>query len=86
MKITGYRLINTTLDWGRPVGDVNGFIASGVTALPLVIVETDAGIEGVGMGMHDGIPQLFEAVEGEDPRATSWLYDRMIARMFKNGH
>jgi len=86
MKITGYRLINTTLDWGRPVGDVNGFIESGVTALPVVIVETDEGIEGIGMGMHDGIPQLFEAVEGEDPRATSALYDRMIARMFKIGH
>lgn len=86
MKITGYRLINTTLDWGRPVGDVNGFIASGVTALPIVIVETDEGVEGVGMGMHDGIPQLFEAVEGEDPRATSSLYDRMLSRMFKNGH
>lgn len=86
MKITGYRLINTTLDWGRPVGDVNGFIESGVTALPVVVVETDEGIEGIGMGMHDGIPQLFEAVEGEDPRATSALYDRMIARMFKIGH
>ncbi|WAC70294.1 mandelate racemase/muconate lactonizing enzyme family protein [Microbacterium sp. SL75] len=86
MKITGYRLINTTLDWGRPVGDVNGFITSGLTALPLVVVETDEGIEGIGCGMHDGIPQLFEAVEGEDPRATASLYDRMIARMFKNGH
>lgn len=86
MKITGYRLINTTLDWGRPVGDVNGFIESGRTALPIVVVETDEGIEGIGMGMHDGIPQLFEAVEGEDPRATSSLYDRMISRMFKNGH
>lgn len=86
MKITGYRLINTTLDWGRPVGDVNGSIESGMTSVPIVVVETDEGIEGIGMGMHDGIPQLFEAVEGEDPRATSWLYDRMIARMFKNGH
>ncbi|KQR86374.1 mandelate racemase/muconate lactonizing enzyme family protein [Microbacterium sp. Leaf179] len=86
MKITGYRLISATVDWGRPVGDVNGFIASGITALPIVIVETDEGIEGVGMGMHDGVPQLFEAVEGEDPRATSALYDRMISRMFKNGH
>lgn len=86
MKITGYRLINTTLEWGRPVGDVNGFIESGRTALPIVVVETDEGIEGVGMGMHDGIPQLFEAVEGEDPRATSSLYDQMISRMFKNGH
>ena len=86
MKITGYRLINTSLDWGRPVGDVNGFIPSGITALPIVVVETDEGIEGIGMGMHDGIPQLFEAVEGEDPRATASLYDRMIARMFKNGH
>lgn len=86
MKITGYRLINTALDWGRPVGDVNGFIPTGVTALPIVIVETDEGIEGVGLGMHDGIPQLFETIEGEDPRATAALYDRMIARMFKNGH
>ncbi|MFJ4036944.1 mandelate racemase/muconate lactonizing enzyme family protein [Microbacterium sp. NPDC090007] len=86
MKITGYRLINTTISWGRPVGDVNGFISSGVTALPVVVVETDEGVEGIGMGMHDGIPQLFEAIEGEDPRATAALYDRMIARMFKNGH
>ncbi|WP_136588128.1 MULTISPECIES: mandelate racemase/muconate lactonizing enzyme family protein [Actinomycetes] len=86
MKITGYRLISTTLDWGRPVGDVNGFIDSGVTAVPIVIVETDEGVEGIGMGMHDGIPQIFEAIEGEDPRATSALYDRMISRMFKNGH
>lgn len=86
MKITGYRLINTTIDWGRPVGDVNGFITSGITALPIVIVETDEGVEGVGMGTHDGIPQLFEAIEGEDPRATAALYDRMLARMFKNGH
>jgi L-alanine-DL-glutamate epimerase-like enolase superfamily enzyme len=52
----------------------------------MVIVETDEGVEGVGLGMHDGIPQLFEVIEGQDPRATSALYDRMLARMFKNGH
>ena len=46
MRITGYRTLRTVHDWGRPVGDVNGYIASGVTDVPLVILETDEGIEG----------------------------------------
>ena len=29
MKITGYRLLRSYHDWGRPIGDVNGFIDSG---------------------------------------------------------
>jgi isopentenyl diphosphate isomerase/L-lactate dehydrogenase-like FMN-dependent dehydrogenase len=41
MKITGYRCLRTYHDWGRPVGDVNGFIDSGVTEVPIVVLETD---------------------------------------------
>ncbi|GAA1702798.1 mandelate racemase/muconate lactonizing enzyme family protein [Microbacterium sediminicola] len=86
MKITGYRLLRTFHDWGRPVGDANGFVASGVTEVPLVLLETDEGITGVGMGSHHDIERLFPALEGEDPRAVSSLYDAMLARVFKSGH
>ena len=86
MKITGYRTLQTIHDWGRPVGDVNGHIASGITEVPVVIVDTDEGVSGVGMGSHQDLAKIFPAIEGEDPRAVSALYDRMLARVFKAGH
>jgi L-alanine-DL-glutamate epimerase-like enolase superfamily enzyme len=86
MKITGYRCLRTFHDWGRPVGDVNGFIASGVTEVPIVLLETDEGVTGVGVGSTSDIDRLFPALEGEDPRAVPALYDRMLARVFKSGH
>jgi L-alanine-DL-glutamate epimerase-like enolase superfamily enzyme len=86
MKITGYRCLRTFHDWGRPVGDVNGFIRSGITEVPIVLLETDEGITGVGTGSTHDIERLFGAIEGEDPRAVSSLYDRMLARVFKSGH
>ena len=86
MKITGYRCLRTFHDWGRPVGDVNGFIDSGVTEVPIVVLETDEGVEGIGTGSHHDIERLFPALEGEDPRAVSSLYDRMLSRVFKAGH
>ncbi|QTE27901.1 mandelate racemase/muconate lactonizing enzyme family protein [Pengzhenrongella sicca] len=86
MKITGFRLITTYHHWGRPVGDVNGYISEGITEVPLVILETDSGLEGVGLGSHSDIARLFPAIEGQDPRATSSLYDRMLAFVFKSGH
>src|SRR6187397_3701693 len=86
MKITGYRTLQTIHDWGRPVGDVNGHIASGITEVPLVIVDTDEGVSGVGMGSHQDLARLFPAIEGEDPRAVTALYDRMLARVFKSSH
>src|SRR6187551_2483753 len=86
MKITGYRTLQTVHHWGRPVGDVNGHIESGITEVPLVIVDTDGGVSGVGMGSHQDLAQLFPAIEGEDPRGVTTLYDRMLARVFKAGH
>src|SRR3954452_9476077 len=86
MKITGYRTLQTIHQWGRPVGDVNGHIESGITEVPLVIVATDAGVSGVGMGSHQDIARLFPAIEGEAPRAVSALYDRMRERVSKASH
>ncbi|MBH0116851.1 mandelate racemase/muconate lactonizing enzyme family protein [Salinibacterium sp. NG253] len=86
MKITGYRCLSSVHNWGRPVGDVNGFVASGVTEFPIVLLETDVGITGVGTGSHRDLAQIFPAIEGQDPRAVSALYDRMLAQVFKSGH
>src|SRR5690348_17107193 len=86
MRITGYRALRTVHEWGRPVGDANGVYAAGVVEVPLVLVDTDEGITGVGMGSHVELDSIFSAIEGEDPRATTALYDRMLRRTFKAGH
>ncbi|MCS5495956.1 mandelate racemase/muconate lactonizing enzyme family protein [Cnuibacter physcomitrellae] len=86
MKITGLRTLRTHRDWGRPVGDVNGFISSGITEVPVVLIDTDEGLTGVGLGSDQSVDALFPAIEGEDPRAVSSLYDRMLAQVFKSGH
>ena len=80
MRITGYRTLTTVHDWGRPVGDANGVYTDGLVRVPLVVVETDEGITGVGLGPHVEIETVFAAIEGEDPRSVSALYDRMLRR------
>lgn len=86
MKITGYRSLTAFHDWRRPVGDVNGVVESGITEVPVLLVETDAGLTGIGLGAHGDIARLFPAVEGADPRAVSTLYDSMLSHVFKSGH
>lgn len=86
MKITGYRSLTTVHNWGRPIGDVNGIVKSGVTDVPVLLLTTDGGLTGVGLGAHSDIERVFPAIEGEDPRAVSTLYDRMLAHVFKSGH
>jgi L-alanine-DL-glutamate epimerase-like enolase superfamily enzyme len=86
MKVTGYTSLSTVHDWGRPVGDVNGVIAGGVTEVGVLLLHTDGGLTGVGLGAHPDIARIFPAVEGEDPRAVTALYDRMLAHVFKSGH
>ncbi|WP_399881612.1 mandelate racemase/muconate lactonizing enzyme family protein [Streptomyces sp. BBFR51] len=86
MKITGYRTLRTVHRWGRPVGDANGFVAAGVTEVPLLLVETDGGLTGVGLGAHADAHRIFPALDGQDPRAVTALYDRMLAHTFKSGH
>jgi L-alanine-DL-glutamate epimerase-like enolase superfamily enzyme len=86
MRITGYRMLTTIHDWLRPVGDANGVFDSGVTDVRIVLVDTDEGITGVGLGSHVELDSIFAAVEGEDPRSTTALYDRMLRQTFKAGH
>ncbi|MFG2046651.1 mandelate racemase/muconate lactonizing enzyme family protein [Micromonospora sp. NPDC048935] len=86
MRITGYRTLSTVQEWGRPVGDANGVFPDGVVPVSIVIVDTDEGISGVGLGPHVEIERIFAAIEGEDPRAVTTLYDRMLRHTFKAGH
>ncbi len=86
MRITGFRILDTLQDWGRPVGDANGVFADGVTPVPIVLVDTDEGITGVGLGPHTGADTVFAAIDGEDPRGVTALYDRMLRQTFKAGH
>ncbi|WP_155370707.1 mandelate racemase/muconate lactonizing enzyme family protein [Catellatospora vulcania] len=86
MRITGYRALNTVQEWGRAVGDANGVYADGLTEVPMVLVTTDEGITGVGMGPHVELDAVFAAIDGEDPRGVTALYDRMLRQMFKAGH
>src|SRR3954467_10919208 len=86
MRITGLRLLTTVQEWGRPVGDANGVFTGGLTPVPIILVDTDEGVTGVGMGSHLGAETLFAAIEGEDPRAVTSLYDRMLRHTFKAGH
>ncbi|GAA1504538.1 L-alanine-DL-glutamate epimerase-like enolase superfamily enzyme [Agromyces terreus] len=86
MKITGYRTLTAQQHWRRSIGDVNGHINEAVTEVPIVILETDSGLEGVGIGSHADLGRLFPAIEGEDPRGTAALFDRMLAQVFKSGH
>ncbi|PIM72617.1 racemase [Streptomyces sp. JV178] len=86
MRITGYRTLTTTQQWGRSVGDANGVYGDGVVPVPVVIVETDEGITGVGLGPHVEAEAIFAALDGQDPRAVTALYDRMLRHTFKAGH
>ncbi|MFC8804702.1 mandelate racemase/muconate lactonizing enzyme family protein [Streptomyces anthocyanicus] len=86
MRITGYRSLATVHEWGRPVGDVNGVVTTGVTEVPVLLLETDEGLTGVGLGGHADVERVFPALEGQDPRAVTSLYDRMLAHVFKSGH
>jgi L-alanine-DL-glutamate epimerase-like enolase superfamily enzyme len=86
VKITGYRSIATQHDWGRRIGDANGVMPDPRTDVHVLILETDEGVEGVGMGAHGDIERVFGAIEGEDPRAVTALYDLMLDRVFKTGH
>jgi len=86
VRITGLRTLTTVQDWGRPVGDANGVFTNGLTQVPIVLVDTDAGVTGVGLGSHVQAETVFAAIEGEDPRAVTALYDRMLRYTFKAGH
>jgi L-alanine-DL-glutamate epimerase-like enolase superfamily enzyme len=86
MRITGFRTLRTVQEWGRPVGDANGVFADGITSVPIVLVDTDDGITGVGFGPHVEVEAVFAAIAGEDPRSVTALYDRMLRQTFKAGH
>src|SRR3954470_1381809 len=86
MRITGYRTLTTVQDWGRCVGDANGVYSDGSIDVRIVLVDTDEGITGVGLGSNLDLESIFGALEGEDPRSTTALYHRILRQRVKAGH
>nr|QEO73837.1 mandelate racemase/muconate lactonizing enzyme [uncultured bacterium] len=86
MRITGFRTLTTVQEWGRPVGDANGVFTDGAMTVPIILVHTDNGLTGVGLGPHAEAETIFAAIDGEDPRGVTALYDRMLRQTFKTGH
>ncbi|MFS1305279.1 mandelate racemase/muconate lactonizing enzyme family protein [Streptosporangium longisporum] len=78
--------MTTVQEWDRPVGDANGVYADGTVPISIILVDTDEGITGAGFGPHVELDCLFAAIEGEDPRGVTALYDRMLRQTFKAGH
>ena len=86
MRVTGYRALTTVQTWGRPVGDANGTFPDGRLDVPLLLVDTDEGVTGVGLGSHAELDTVFAAVVDQDPRCVTALYDQMLRHTFKAGH
>ncbi|CAM5390093.1 mandelate racemase/muconate lactonizing enzyme family protein [Leifsonia shinshuensis] len=88
MKITGFREHITQHDWRRPVGDVNGVSEGHRTDVHVLVISTDTGLEGVSVTAAAPLrtARIFPAIEGQDPRSTTALYDLMLAHVFKTGH
>ncbi|MEN0083220.1 MAG: mandelate racemase/muconate lactonizing enzyme family protein [Leifsonia sp.] len=88
MKITGFREYITQHDWKRVVGDVNGVSEGHRTDVQVLVITTDSGIEGVSVTAAGPLrtARIFPAIDGQDPRSTTALYDLMLAHVFKAGH
>jgi L-alanine-DL-glutamate epimerase-like enolase superfamily enzyme len=86
VRVTGYRALTTIQTWGRSVGDANGAFPDGRLEVPLLLVDTDEGVTGLGIGSHAALDTVFPAVLDEDPRCVTALYDRMLRHTFKTGH
>ena len=50
MKVTGYRSLTTEHYWGRLIGDANGVMPAPCTDVHVLILETDNGLDGDGLG------------------------------------
>ncbi len=86
MRITGYRSLAAEHEHGRRLGDANHVSPGTRTPVPVLVVTTDEGVEGIGIGAHPDVARVFPALEGQDPRSVVALFDRMCAHAFKLGH
>lgn len=85
MRIASYRVSQTSFTWGRPVGDVNGIVESGVTGVAVLEVLADDGTIGTAVGEVLNPDNVFAAIHGADPLANAALYDAMLGTAFKPG-
>ena len=87
MKIIGFRVEQYVMQMDRLIGDAN--LPSGSDLMPgsILFLETDENITGVALGFGAaGVPMLFPAIEGEDPRDVVGLWARLNDWVHKMGN
>lgn len=87
MKITGFSVEQYVMRLDRRLGDAN--LPAGFDVMPasILFLETDANITGIAVGFSAaGVPALFPAIEGADPRETAGLWIRLNDRLHKAGN
>ena len=87
VKITGYRSLMAQHEWGRRIGDVNYVSTADPHPRPRRwSSRRTRASRGSGWATTRTSPELFEALEGEDPRGVVALYDRLCDYVFKLSH
>jgi len=87
MRITGFRHEQYLMKLDRAIADCNQ--PEGVELLPgsILLIETDEGVSGVGLGFGgEVIGSLFGVLEGRDPRETMALWMAMNDAIHKGGN
>ena len=90
MKITDLSTTLFAFDQNRYLGDANGPGGRNRGSSCMLELHTDAGLVGVAMGSPGVVPQarslVERALEGQDPRAATGLWQAMASLNFKGGH
>lgn len=86
MKVTGFRTKMYEFTMRRRLGDANGPAGSDYGLGSILYIDTDEGITGVSLGGSPSIRKLESLIVGEDPRAVTGLWKKMIDVVFKGGN
>ena len=86
MKITGYRLEKYIYKIDRGLADANNPSGEDLSIGSLLFLETDEGVTGIAPAGNEKVQDLFQVIEGQDPRSVVWLWKKMDDFVFKGGN
>ena len=86
MKITGCRVEKYIYKVDRGIADANNPSGEDLSVGSLLFLETDEGITGIAPAGNEKVQDLFQVIEGQDPRSVVWLWKKMDDFVFKGGN